>query len=333
MKRKLLFEFWRSIPANGRLNAVINFVKMSFDDLVIDQEQEKQLKAFLKNECEKIRVKWVQKQIRLDLFLNEYEQLLNNYLTFDMLILANQSPKPSTSGGRPQKTFMDSSKKTKKRKIQHLLSDYSKDQLSFAAQLSVRASGKRNAAMLMEEVSSASPKRASTYKKARKNLDVQMKQRPYTAEEALAFFIANNFTVQSYKNVQQEAKERGFNAYLWYDYVAKVKEQCYPPVENITVTDISAELRLGALLNHTAMRICKNILGERLDTNMQNYSFIYKWGFDGSLGHSLYKQPFEDPESTDEYMFVINIISSNKTCEKSTRDHMAKSSAIITKIL
>ncbi|XP_072375997.1 uncharacterized protein [Diabrotica undecimpunctata] len=308
MKRKLLFEFWRSIPANGRLNAVINFVKMSFDDLDIDQEQEKQLKVFLKNECEKIRVKWVQKQRRLDLFLSEYEQWLNNDLTFDMLILANQSPKPSTSGGRPQKTFMDSSKKTKKRKIQHLLSDYSKDQLSFAAQLSVRASGKRNAAMLMEEVSSASPKRASTYKKARKNLDVQMKQRPYTPEEALAFFIANNFTVQSYKNVQQEAKERGFNAYPCYDYVAKVKEQCYPRVENITVTDISAEVRLDALLNHTAQRICKNILGERLDTNMQNYSLIYKWGCDGSSGHSLYKQPFEDPESTDEYMFIISLV-------------------------
>lgn len=308
MKRKLIFDFWRSISPKGRINRVINFVKTSFGDLSVTEEQDTQLKVFLKKECEKIRVKWDRKQRRLDLFLKDYEQWLNEDLTFTMLVSAENASKPSTSSGRPQKTFVESSKKSKKRKVQHLLKDYSKDQLTFAAQLSVRASGKRDAATLIEELSTASPKRATTYKKARKIVSTSKEQRPYTPEEALAFFISNNFTVQNYKNVQQEAKERGFNLYPCYDHLVQVKKQCYPAVENITVTDVSAEVNLNAILNHTALRICKYILGERLDTSVLDYNLIYKWGCDGSSGHSLYKQPFENPDSTDEYMFVISLV-------------------------
>lgn len=308
MQRKSIFDFWRSIPPKGRLNKVIDFVKVSFGNLVVTEHQDEQLKAFLKKECEKIRVKWDRKQRRLDLFLKDYEQWLSEDLTFAMLVVSENVSIPSTSGGRPQKSFVESSKKTKKRKVQHLLNDYSKDELIFAAQLSVRASGKRDAATLIEELSTASPKRATTYKKARRIINTGKEQRPYTPDEALALFISNNFTVQTYKNVQQEAKERGFNIYPCYDHVAQVKKQCYPPVENITVTDISAEVRLDSLLNHTALRICKNILGEILDTSVLNYTLIYKWGCDGSSGHSLYKQPFEDTGSTDEYMFIMSLV-------------------------
>ncbi|KAK4884861.1 hypothetical protein RN001_001132 [Aquatica leii] len=219
------------------------------------------------------------------------------------------SLKPSFNKGRPQKSFEQSSTKKRKRKIQHLLTDYSKEQLTFAAQLSVRDCGKRDAAQLMQKISMASSRRATSYKRARKTIfNGRKKQRPYTPEEALAFFIANNLTVRTYKDIQQDAKERGYHAYPCYDYVVNVKEQCYPPVENITVTDISAEVKLNALLNHTASRICKNILGEVLDTSVLNYTLIYKWGCDGSSGHSLYKQPFEDPDNTDEYMFVISLV-------------------------
>lgn len=56
MKRKLIFDFWRSTSPRGRINEIINFVKMRFDDLSITEDQNKQLKAFLKKKCEKIRV-------------------------------------------------------------------------------------------------------------------------------------------------------------------------------------------------------------------------------------------------------------------------------------
>lgn len=253
MQRKSVFDFWRSVPAKGRLNEVITFVKMHFGDLALNEEQNEQLKVFLKQECEKIRVKWIRKQRRLDLFLKDYKQWLDEYLTFDMLAPAENYSKPSTSGGRPQKSFMYSSEKTKKRKVQHLVEDYSVEELGFAAQLSIRASGKRDAATLIKELSTSSPRRATTYKKARTIMGSRKEQRPYTPEEALACFISNNFTVQTYKNIQQEAKERCFNIYPCYDLIAQVKKQCYPPVENIIVTDISVMDHLGTVYtnNHS----------------------------------------------------------------------------------
>lgn len=302
----MLFDFWRSTPSNGRLEQVLTFVKSKFVDLTLWQDQEKALKKFLKKECEKIRQKWLRKQRRLDLFLNTYEEWLNEDLVLTMF--NKQYSKPDSSIGRPKKRFEDSSTKTKKRKIQHLLQEYDVEQLSFATQMSVRASGKRDAASLIHEVSTASPRRATGYKKAKRKLHAQKEQRPYTPEEALALFISNNFTVQTYKNIQKESNERGFHLYPCYDQVAKVKEQSYPPIEKFTFTDTHAEVELQALLNHTATRICKNILGEVLAPDVKSYVLIYKWGCDGSSGHSLYKQPFQNSDDTDEYMFVVSLV-------------------------
>lgn len=308
--RKSIFDFWRSTPSRGRLNKVLNFVKSLFGDPDLNQEQEDRLKALIKKECEKIRFKWTGKQRRTDLFLNTYGDWLGEEIELDMIYETSLVGIPSSSLGRPQKTFEDCSKKTKKRKIKHLVQEYSQGQLSYAAELSVRASGKRDAASLIQEVASSSPRRATSYKKTRKRVLMRNEQRPYTPEEALAFFVSNHLTVQTYKNMQQEAKERGFNLYPSYDKVARVKIDCYPPVETITIADTYAEVNLQALLNHTATRICKNILGEvlKMSNKTKNYSLIYKWGCDGSSGHSLYKQKFDNIEDTDEHMFIISIV-------------------------
>lgn len=308
--RKSIFDFWRSAPSRGRLSKVLHFVKSLFGDPVLNKEQEDSLKALIKRECEKIRLKWTRLQRRSDLFLNTHSDWLDEEIVLDMLHETNVTEISSNSLGRPQKPFEDCSKKTKKRKVEHLLQEYSQGQLSYATQLSVRASGKRDAATLIQEVATSSPQRATSYKKTRKRILMGKEQRPYTPEEALAFFVSNDFTVQTYKNTQQEAKERGFNLYPSYDQVARVKIECYPPVETITITDISAEVNLQSLLNHTSTRICKNILGEVMieSSDCINYTLIYKWGCDGSSGHSLYKQKFNNVEDTDEYMFIISLV-------------------------
>lgn len=42
--------------------------------------------------------------------------------------------------------------------------------------------------------------------------------------------------------------------------------------------------------------------------NHSNCTIVYKWGCDGSSGHSIYKQKFDDPEKTDEFMFIISLV-------------------------
>lgn len=246
-------------------------------------------------------LKWLRKQRRLDLFLIDYEEWLNEELVLTML--REQPPKPSSSFGRPKKSYEDN-----KRKVQHLLEEYDVEQLSFATRLGVRASEKRDAASLIQEVTTASPRRATGYKKARRRINANKEQRPYTLAEALALFIANHFSVNVYKTIQHESKERGFRLYPCYDQVAKVKEQSYPSVVKFSMTDTYAEVELQALLNHTAKRICENILGEvlRPNVNGSNNKMIHKWGCDS--GHSLYKHPFENSNNKDAYMFVLSLV-------------------------
>lgn len=306
--RRSLFDFWRSIPSKGRLTKVVDFVKSHFPDLVLTIDQEKALSAFLKSECENIRLKWLRKNRRLDLFLSAYADWLSEHL---VLRMGNEkSPKLCCSVGRPKKSFGESGPKTKNRKVQHLLKKYDQEELCFAAQSSVRASGKRDAAKLIQEVSSASPRRATGYKKAGRRI-VKETKRPYTPEEALAMFISNDLTVQTYKNIQQESKERGFCLYPCYEKLLQVKVQCYPSVESFTLTDTYAEVKLQSLLDHTATRICRDILGEvfsRQNVEEDGCTMICKWGCDGSSGHSLYKQSFKNHDDTDEYMFVISFV-------------------------
>lgn len=100
----------------------------------------------MKNESEQIREKWERKQRKLDLFLQSYEDWLSEDLVLDMISVPFQL---SSVCGRPKKSFENSSKKTKTRKVQHLLHEYSKEQLAYGTQLSVRSSGKHDAADLI----------------------------------------------------------------------------------------------------------------------------------------------------------------------------------------
>lgn len=310
LKRKELFDFWRSTSPKNRMASVIDFMKPLYANEVLNKREEKQFKDFVRKECEKIRQKWLQKRRRVDLFCKTYKDWLEEEITFNKKSLISGDT-TGLKAGRPRKNFQESSLKSKRRKVKGLIETYDQEQLTLAVQMKVRASGKRDAAALIKEVALASPKRATAYKGRRLMTNSGSKQRPYTSDEALALFVANQFSVQQYKNMQREARERGFNLYPSYNKLLKSKHNCYPSVENITVTDISAEVQLQALLNHTATRLCNDVYKDVfLDTNLQesNYVLIYKWGCDGSSGHSLYKQTFEDSESTDEYMFILSLV-------------------------
>ncbi|CAH2003441.1 unnamed protein product [Acanthoscelides obtectus] len=56
------------------------------------------------------------------------------------------------------------------------------------------------------------------------------------------------------------------------------------------------------LLQKTAESILEIINFEERDYRIK---VICKWGFDGSSGHSQYKQKFSDLENTDEFLFLV----------------------------
>jgi len=96
--------------------------------------------------------------------------------------------------------------------------------------------------------------------------------------------------------------------YPSYDKVLEAKKLCYPPENSITVTETKAEIKLQALLDHTATRIAE-VSKERLDECLLQcngkLTLISKWGCDGSGNHALYKQKVIE---SDELLVDSNVV-------------------------
>ncbi|KAJ8939921.1 hypothetical protein NQ314_010945 [Rhamnusium bicolor] len=121
-----------------------------------------------------------------------------------------------SSTGRPKKTFQECSTKTK-RKVLSLLQTYDTEELAFAAEVSVRSTGKRDGADLIKEIASASPSRATHLKKAKKHI-ITTQQRPYRPDEALACRYAvptkkKEIIVRKLKNTYEKQSEKTFFQY------------------------------------------------------------------------------------------------------------------------
>ncbi|CAH0562925.1 unnamed protein product [Brassicogethes aeneus] len=87
------------------------------------------------------------------------------------------------------------------------------------------------------------------------------------------------------------AKERGADIYPSYHLIAEAKKKCYPA--NIKVTENEAEVPLLDLLIHTSQRLAQvqaGVILQNMSENCNTIEVYYKWGLEGSGGHSIYKQ-------------------------------------------
>lgn len=214
---------------------------------------------------------------------------------------------PSTSNfGRPRSDFSGKSEKGKRLEVSALVSGCSPEKLVFAAGVSLYKSGKRDAAAILKNINE-SPTRATKIKKI---VNAQSKEPvPYTDEEALRLFIDGKYTKASYNAMRTGAKIRNADIYPSYHRILEAKEKCYPS-NGIKVSDVIAEVPLQDLVDHTACRILKLQKEVIEEFNYTELTLIYKWGCDGSSGHSTYKQNFSsnDSRKTDEYLFAICLV-------------------------
>ena len=111
--------------------------------------------------------------------------------------------------------------------------------------------------------------------------------------------------------------------YPSYNNIRKAKQRCYPAEKSFTVTDTLAELKLQDLLDHTILRIVQArqiILTRVAGENIQKTVLISKWGFDGSTGHSEYKQilygEYSDSDLFLTSLIPIQLFTSSATQEK-----------------
>lgn len=176
---------------------------------------------------------------------------------------------PSTSRkGRPRVGFNESSERTKRRKVDDLVRSTCPEQLRRAVQ----------------RVSSPTPETS------------------ISVEKALALLIDNDLSYRQYENMRTVVNDVHKNCFPSYYSLQKAKKKYIP--ENISISETSVKIPLQNFLNMTA----KSLL-DLNDFETQNDVVLeIKWGFDGSSGHSNYKQKFNDPNSRDEYLFVASFV-------------------------
>lgn len=211
----------------------------------------------------------------------------------------------SSSGGRPETPFSEASDRSKRRKTESLRATYSTQQLCYASKMSLRSSGAVTASKIVEDVALKSPERAEKYSNALKK--VASLPTLASSEGALSLLVEAEFTRYQYDLLRASLKQHNCKIYPAYDPLLEAKKQCYP--KDITVTEISAEVKLQSLLNHTCYRIIllqRAFIRECEDASLlQNLCLVVKWGFDGSSGHSEYKQKFSDENASSSDCSVL----------------------------
>lgn len=162
-----------------------------------------------------------------------------------------------------------------------------------------------------------SPSRASKVKKT-----VTTEPPLYTAEEALGVIIDRKFSVETYKDRQQDLKSRGYNVYPPYSQVLHARKACYPS-EDIRVSDVEASVSLKGLMTHTLKRIVQSCeesfieFSDRKGIKELTCVFEGSWGFDSSTGQSFYKQSFDQSplERTTKVKDYRNLARIDQQCE------------------
>lgn len=81
----------------------------------------------------------------------------------------------------------------------------------------------------------------------------------YSEDEALALIIDAKLTKSQYTLLRLQAKQRNANIYPAYNKIIEAKSRYYPRKNQILITEISAEVKLQSLLDHTVQRIFQSI--------------------------------------------------------------------------
>lgn len=210
----------------------------------------------------------------------------------------------SGSSGRPEKDFKSCSERTKRRKTEELRQQSTPEELTYAACMSQRASGNPNAAVMIKKITET-PTKASKFKKS---LQVLEKSQVFknSPSKALSMLVDADLTKHQYETIRSFNK----NIYPCYSLVKKAKLDCYPKDDSIFVSETLAEVKLQALLDHTALRLCQ-YLEEVLDSltlsEQHELELISKWGCDGSQ-QSQFKQKFSGVGESDANIFQSSLV-------------------------
>lgn len=262
--------------------------------------------------CHTLRTMWQNSRRTEETFKKKYKDWLSGLI--QITIYDKILPTQSNSVGRPTLEFSKLSDRSKRRKTAELRSSNTTEELAYATQMSLRTSGQSHASKIVKDVTSTSPTRASKYITA----FTSKVEKTLSHDEALSVLVEHKFSKRTYQGIRKVAKENNCKLYTSYNNVLKAKDRCYPPRTSITITESCAEVKLQALLDHTAERILfiqKEVIDTLTMENVKNMHLICKWGCDGTSGQSVYKQKFTEDGQSDENVFFTSFVPLQLKCK------------------
>lgn len=266
----------------------------------VDNEVKTKFEKIIRNVTSIIKQKWVQHCRSVKVF-KRYEM---NWLERDIIFII---PPKTNKGGRPKLTYDESSLRNKRKIASDLSSQQNDDTnlLVHAASISTRKFQDTNLKFVLNKLADSS----TPASKIREIISAQNSGMvPISVEKALTFLLENEFTKRQYLNIRQLNKCHNSNIFPSYKNLYLSKSKCRP--NDIKFTERFVEVSLQNLLDHTAGRILAYQEEVFCSIDADEVELILSYGFDGSTGHSLYRQKFVEstPQSLDQSLFVTSVI-------------------------
>lgn len=257
---------------------------------------------------DKFRKKWQECRRFEPKFFEKFDKWLSVPVHFneenDMIVRGNKNGR-----GRPSTSFQEASSRTKRRKAASLRDNHDVQELLCASEMSLRASGNRDAAKVVKDITTGSPSTASKYRSSlSKNEETEL-----SADAALALLVEQKLTKGQYKGLRSVSLQQGCKLYPSYNSVLQAKQYCYPPKSDVKITESRAEIKLQSILNLTTQRLLlaqNEVIASFSSFDLQELELICKWGCDGTSGQSTFKQKFADDDGTktDANIFFTSLV-------------------------
>lgn len=307
VSRMDFFEEWRKYPKLSRNEDLFRFIATKYDLSGATEHSLRDMKMKISHLSSKINQKWMTAGKSTERFLNTHSEWLQGADVMFNISVIPCSPSVSTDysskAGRPAKVFDESSLRTKRRRVHDLIQGRSTNELVYAAEVSMRMSGNRKAAHAIKDVSESS--NCTELNKSSETSST----RCLSGDEALAYYVDSKSNTNAYKKTRKWSIKAGAKVFPSLYTLRKSKIACFPPEEQIAVTETRAEIKVQAVLDKTTERLIlaqEEVVSSLLPCS--SFTLISKWGCDGSSGHSTYKQKFTNTDDSDEYLFVFSFV-------------------------
>lgn len=341
-KEEILEELAKSKTDGTELAVQYILRKLKYDSDSICSEAMNGLKVSLRTLKSKYTKKYNAAFRMRDRFIKQNKDWLESeFIVHTDKLLLKQTDVKVRGPGRPKIEFNSKSDRSKRQEISDISANLQHDPQKMI--LACRYAAKRTKQTDLNVILSKllkSPEQPMKIRKLLDSLDTKVEIKKKSAEEALAFLLDGPMSKNLYIKMRLASKNAGADIWPSYDHVREAKIKCRPPKETIKISETIAEVELQSLLDHTAKRIIEVqqesitlFLKENKKTEIE-ILLMCSWGFDGSSGHSAYKQKYEsipsDVQVDDQNLFATtlvplrmttdnNIILWNNKCSQSER--------------